>query len=131
MANALVGKFSVTFVFIVPTEQGVEAMTTLLDGHADFMGIKSHEHGPLKLIHYYTSKGPELADDAPFFEGKWPDKTGRTVFTLNEVYETEEGLVHHYLESVDFIPEFLEIIAAHKIELKMLNQLRVIHSLWD
>ena len=69
MANALVGKFSVTFVFIVPTEQGVEAMTTLLDGHADLMGIKSHEHGPLKLIHYYTSKGPEWVDDAPFFEG--------------------------------------------------------------
>ena len=51
MADALVGKFSVTFVFVAPTEEGVEAMRTMFDGHANFMGVKSHEHGPLKLIH--------------------------------------------------------------------------------
>jgi len=85
----------------------------------------------LKLIHYYISEGPEWVRDEEFWEGKWPEKTGRTVFTLNEIYETEEGLIHHYLESAEFIPEFFEIITTHKIELKMCNQLKVIHSLWD
>ena len=51
MADALVGKFSVTFVFVAPTEEGAEAMRIMFDGHANFMGVKSHEHGPLKLIH--------------------------------------------------------------------------------
>ena len=131
MANALVGKVSVTYVFVAPTEEGAEAMRTMFDGHANFMGVKSHEHGPLKLIHYYLSEGPEWVDDAPFFEGKWPERTGRKVFTLNEVYETEDGLIHHYLESAEFTPEVFEIVKTHKIELKMYNQLKVTHSLWD
>ena len=58
MANAWVGKASVTFVFIVPTQEGVEAVRTFFDGHANFMGIKSHQHGPLKLAHYHISEGP-------------------------------------------------------------------------
>ena len=59
------------------------------------------------------------------------EKTGRTVFTLNEVYETEDGLIHHYLESAEFAPEVFEIVTTHKIELRMYNQLKVTHSLWD
>ena len=131
MSNAWVRKSSVTFIFWVPTQEGVEAVRLFFEGHANFMGIKSHQHGPLKLIHYYISEGPEWVRDEEFWEGKWPEKTGRTVFTLNEIYETEEGLIHHYLESAEFIPEFSEIITTHKIELKMCNQLKVIHSLWD
>ena len=131
MANAWVGKASVTFVFVVPTQEGVEDVRTFFEGHANFMGIKSHQHGPLKLIHYYIFEGPEQVRDVEFFEGKWPEKTGRTVFTLNEIYDTEEGLHHHYIESAEFIPEFSELITAHKIDLRTFNQLKVIHSLWD
>ena len=95
------------------------------------MGIKSHQHGPLKLAHYYISEGPEWVRDDDFLEGKRPEKTGRTVFTLNEIYDTEEGLHHHYIESAEFIPEFSELITAHKIDLRTFNQLKVIHSLWE
>ena len=59
MANAWVGKASVTVVFVVPTQEGAEAVRTFFGGHANFMGIKSHQHGPLKLVHYYISEGPE------------------------------------------------------------------------
>ena len=59
MENAWVGKASVTFVFVVPTQEGAEAVRTFFGGHATFMGIKSHQHGPLKLVHYYISEGPE------------------------------------------------------------------------
>jgi len=74
MSNAWVGKSSVTFVFWVPTQEGVEAVRLFFEGHANFMGIKSHQHGPLKLIHYYISEGPEWVRDDEFFEGKWPEK---------------------------------------------------------
>ncbi len=131
MANGLVGKVSVTFLFIAPTEGAAEAVRLFFDGHANFMGLKSHEHGPLKLIQYYVSEGPEWVDDTPFFEGKWPEKTGRTIFTLNEVYETEDGLFHHHLESAELMPEVIEMLTTYNIELKMFNQLKVIHSLWD
>ena len=59
MANAWVGKASVTFVIVVPTQEGAEAVRTFFEGHANFMVIKSHQHGPLKLVHYYISEGPE------------------------------------------------------------------------
>ena len=42
MANAWVGKASVTFVFVVPTQEGAEAVRTFFEGHENFMGIKSH-----------------------------------------------------------------------------------------
>ena len=59
MANALVGKTSVTYVWIVPTQEGVEALRNFFDDHANFMCVKSYQHGPLKLIHYFISEGPE------------------------------------------------------------------------
>ena len=52
MANAWVGKASVTVVFVVPTQEGVEAVRTFFEGHANFMGIKRHRHGSLKPAHY-------------------------------------------------------------------------------
>tara|TARA_B100000941_G_C28013545_1_gene306489 strand:+ start:220 stop:507 length:288 start_codon:yes stop_codon:yes gene_type:complete len=95
------------------------------------MGIKSHQHGPLKLVHYYTSEGSERVRDDEFFEGNWPEKTGRAVFTLNEIYDTKEGLHHHYIESDEFLPKFSELMAAHNISLQTFNQLKVIHCLWN
>ena len=133
MADAWVGKATVTFVFNALTNQGAKALGTFFEGHANFMGIKSHRHGPLELIHYYISEGPEWVSngDEEFMKGKWPGKTGRTIFTLNEIYKTEEGLHHHYIESADFIPELTELMAAHNISLQTFNQLKVIHSLWE
>ena len=133
MADAWVGKATVTFVFTAPTNQGAEALRTFFEGHANFMGIKSHWHGPLELIQYYISERPEWVSngDEEFIKVKWPGKTGRTIFTLNEIYKTEEGLHHHYIESADFIPELTELMAAHNISLQTFNQLKVIHSLWE
>ena len=62
------------FCLCFPTQEGVEAVRTFFEGHANFMGIKSHQHGPLKLAHYYISEGPEWVRDDEFFEGKWPKK---------------------------------------------------------
>tara|TARA_B100000676_G_scaffold277111_1_gene298516 strand:+ start:605 stop:727 length:123 start_codon:yes stop_codon:yes gene_type:complete len=37
-----VGKASVTFVFVVPTQEGVEAVRAFFESHANFMGVKGH-----------------------------------------------------------------------------------------
>ncbi len=48
MSNTWVGKSSVTFIFWVPTQEGVEAVRLFFEGHANFMGIKSHQHWALE-----------------------------------------------------------------------------------
>ena len=47
MANAWVGKSSVTFIFWVPTQEGVEAVRIFFEGHYEFMKNKSYREGPL------------------------------------------------------------------------------------
>ena len=86
---------------------------------------------PLKLLQYTISESPEYKEVGPFFEGKFPETTGRTVFTLFEIYETADGLHHHWIESAPWADTFTEVIDAHKIELQMFNQMKVIQSLWD
>ena len=110
---------------------GVDALRNFFDNHANFMGVKSYQHGPLRLIHYFISEGPEWVDHDPIFKGKYPEKTGRTVFTLTEIYETDDGLFHHCIESNDFRPEFAAIASAHKITGHSFSHLKVTHSLWD
>ena len=102
------------------------------------MKEKSHKEGPLKLINYYISESPEWLNDgpytagpAPFFEGKFPEKTGRIVFVLHEIYENEDGLHYHCIESKDFAPEFDNMLSTYNIEFKEFNQMKVIHSLWE
>ena len=62
--------------------EGVEAARTFFEGHANF-GIKSPTWA-LELIHY-ISEGPEWSSDEEFWEGKWPEKTGGAVFTLESM----------------------------------------------
>ena len=76
-------------------------------------------------------EGPEWVNHDPIFKGKYPEETGRTVFTLTEIYETDDGLFHHCIESNDFRPEFAEISSTHKITGHSFSRLKVTHSLWD
>ena len=110
--------------------RGSRGAQKFFDDHANFMGVKSYQHGPLKLIHYFISERPEWVDHDPIFKGKYP-KNRWTVFTLTEIYETDDGLFHHCIESNDFRPEFAEIAPAHKIMGYSFSHLKVTHSLWD
>ena len=138
MANALKGKSTVFMTFIAPNSEAAETLRMFFENHYEFMKEKSHKEGPLKLINYYISESPEWLNDgpysagpAPFFEGKFPEKTGRIVFVLHEIYENEDGLHHHYIESKDFAPEFDNMLSTYNIEYKEFNQMKVIQSLWE
>ena len=52
MANELKGKTSVSIVYVTPNERATEALRVFIEGHMEYMKTKSHETGPLKLIHY-------------------------------------------------------------------------------
>ena len=86
MANALKGTSSVFMVFIAPNDEAAAGVRIFFENHIEFMKEKSHQQGPLKLIQSTYSESPEWQNDgpyiagpAPFFEGEFPAKTGRTV----------------------------------------------------
>ena len=131
MTNALTGKRSVALIFIAPDEKAAEVMREFFKAHFDFMQAKSYQEGPLKLIAYQISESPEYEKDVCWTEGKYPKETGRTAFHLYEIYETEEGLHHHWIESSEYVLETFEIVKTYGIEFHLLNQMKVIQSLWD
>ena len=132
MADALVGKRISTVTYIAPDENAAEAMRDYLSSHKEFMAAKCYREGPLRLIHYFFSEGPEYeSDTAIWLEGKYPKKTGRTIFHLYHIYETEDGVHHHFIEIADFLPMLSELIKTFKIEVNFSNQLTVVQSLWE
>ena len=66
-----------------------------------------------------------------FLKAKFPERTGRTIFVLSEIYENENGLHHHFIESKDFVSEFDSMIETYNLEYTVLNQMKIIQSLWD
>ena len=132
MANALVGKVSVSITWLAPNDIAAEALRDFFVGHREFMEEKSYQDGPLSMVHYSISESPEYEQDySAWGQGKFPSTTGRTVFQLYEIYESEEGLHHHWIESAEFLPIMSELCAAHQIKLVVNNQMKVIQSLWE
>ena len=110
-----------------------EAMRDFLDGHREWMETKSYKEGPLKLLHYTFAEGPEYEEGQAisWAQGKYPKKTGRTIFQLYELYESEEAVHHHWIDAAEFGPVLMQTVEEHKIEVRITNQLTVAQSLWD
>ena len=109
MANALKGKTITTTTAILPNEEVAAKFLEpeALDNHFEFMQTKSYKSGPLKLIQYYVSSGPEWKESASFLDGKMTEQTGRVIVSVVEIYETEDGLHHHWIESKEHHQVFL------------------------
>ena len=66
MANALKGKTLTTLTVILPNEKVAVEMMDGVSSHLEFMQEKSYRDGPLKLIQYFVSSGPEWKESASF-----------------------------------------------------------------
>jgi len=131
MANALKGKTLTTLTVILPNEEVAAEMMDNIEGHLEFMQEKSYRDGPLKLIQYFISSGPEWKESASFLDGKMPQKTGRVVVTLVEIYETDNGLHHHWIESKETLSLFEIWIKEVGGEMQTQSFQKIIQSLWD
>ena len=131
MANALKGKTTVSITWIAPTKEGVDALNIFFDSHYEFMETKSYREGPLKLIQYVISESPEYDGMDEFWEGTFPKKTGRTIFNLFEIYETEDGLHHHWIETKEIAEELWSMVQTYNLEWVCFNQMKVMQSLWE
>ena len=116
MANELKGKSTASITWIAPNESAVEALRIFFEGHYEFMKNKSYREGPLKLVQYVVSESPEYEGFSEFFDGQYPKKTGRTIFNLFEVYETEDGLHHHWIETKEIAEELWSMVQTYDLE---------------
>ena len=116
---------------IFPDEKAAEKIEEQMRGVYEFMEAKSYKSGPLKLIHYSISSGPEWKENASFLDGKIPEKTGRLIVTLTEIYESEDGLHHHWIESKEYFPVVEQLLKEIGAELKIYTHQKIIQSLWD
>ena len=60
-----------------------------------------------------------------------PEKPGRVVVTLVEIYETDDGLHHHWIESKEhhqILEDLLEEVGG---EIQIHSFQKIIQSLWD
>jgi len=131
MANALQGKTLTTLTVILPNEEIAAEMMKNIHGHLEFMQQKSYQDGPLKLIQYFISSGPEWKESSSFLDGKTPEKTGRVVMTLVEIYETEDGLHHHWIESKEHHQILEDLLKEVGGEIQIYSFQKIIQSLWD
>ena len=131
MVNALRGKILTTMTVILPNEKLAAELMDVANDHFEFMQEKSYQNGPLKLVQYVVSSGPEWKEYNSFLDGKMPEKTGRVVVTLFEIYETEDGLHHHWIESKDIhllAEDWLKEVGG---EITVHTHQTIMQSLWD
>ena len=104
MFSQLEGKASVSVLCIAKDAAAVTALTEFFECHMEFMKAKRETEGPQKLLHYSISSSPEWEGEgiAEIVADKRPQPTGKTIFHLFEIYETEEGFNHHWKEANHF-----------------------------
>ena len=131
MVSELDGTASVSVLYIARDAAAVAALTEFFEGHMELMKAKRETDGPRKLLHYSISSSPEWEGEgiAEIVDGKRPGPTGRTIFHLFEIYETEEGLNHHWKEASHFLPILESLLEVYDIEIRNYTHMKVMQSL--
>lgn len=124
MANQYLDLVALTGVWGVPEEMHDEFIE-FTNVHAEFMVEKSKQAGELELIHYWWAKNSRLADSMDMNS----EQIGGYQFVLTELYRTEQGLRHHWMEASMFAPVAMEMVK-RGLTVEFCNNGRVIHSLW-
>jgi len=106
------GKTRLTFTFIVPAKS-VALADKVFACHATWMTKTHHRTGPMALLSYDVSKMPELTDPV----GLKSKPTGKTIYVLNEVYETAAGVEDHFANtsSWECFDQFVGLVKASKV----------------
>lgn len=98
----------------------------LFASHADWM--KGHPRaGDTALLDYSVSKGAELSN--PLDPSS--DPTGRTIFVLEEYYESPAGIAKHWQEATENWPDLAAVMAwSGRADVATLHNGTPVHELW-
>jgi hypothetical protein len=119
------GKIQVVLFFVAPPAQ-VEEGDRIFRRHGSWIEATHHRKGDKALLGYNLSKAPELSN--PLDLNSAP--TGNTCFILNEIYETDAGVVDHF-EMTQSWEDFAAALKwIEKCELTGRAGAPIINSLW-
>ena len=108
MANEGNTQLLITFV---ASPDKVGEVDRLVASHRAWMEQTHHRDGSKALLSYDFSKGPELANALD----PGSEATGDTRYVLSEVYESPDGIAHHWQQaqaSWDDFPAMVEMIGS-------------------
>jgi hypothetical protein len=119
------GETHLTIMFTVEAEDVAEG-DRIFASHGQWM--KGHpREGDVALLEYTVSKGPELSN--PLDPNSEP--TGRTIFVLDEYYESPAGIARHWQDSADNWPDMSAVLAwGAKAEVATLHNGTAVQALW-
>ena len=119
------GDTHLTIMFTVEAENVAEG-DRLFASHGQWM--KGHpREGDVALVEYTVSKGPELSN--PLDPSSEP--TGRTIFVLDEYYDSPAGIARHWQDSADNWPDMSAVLAwGAKAEVATLHNGTTVQALW-
>ena len=108
------------------SEENVAEGDRIFASHVDWMQGHPKE-GDTALLSYRISKGPELSD--PMDPNSEP--TGRTIFTLNEVYASPAGVAEHWRLAIESWGDLQAFLDWGKTgEVRTLHSGTVVQALW-
>ena len=119
------GKTHIIIMWTVD-ESDVAEWDRIFASHADWM--KGHpREGDTALLSYTISKGPELSN--PLDPGS--DPTGKTVFVLDEYYESPAGVTRHWQDAMDNWKDLGAVVdASARASVSTLHSGTVTQALW-
>ena len=120
------GKAHITFIFKAKAEDVAEA-DRLFASHNNWMAKTHHRDGDKALLTYNVSKGNDLANT--FDPTSAP--SGKTVYVLDEIYESPAGIADHWQQAMSSWEDFPAFMAwAQRCEASAQHSGSVVNSLW-
>lgn len=112
---------------VIANAEDAEEGERLFAEHAKFMERTHHQSGEFEMLSYNVACSPEFED--PLVQDLVP--TGRKIFLMVEIYDSEAGVAEHWRIGKREWPEFGEMMAwIEKGDLTILHGSKIIHSLW-
>jgi hypothetical protein len=118
----------VHLVFIFKAEQAdVAEGDRLFASHKEWMAKTHHRDGEKALLTYNVSKGGDPSD--PFDPASTP--TGKTVYVLDEIYDSQAGIADHWQQAMSNWDDFKAFLAwIRKGGASAQHSGTVVNSLW-
>lgn len=120
------GKTHLTFIFKAAATEVAEG-DRLFASHNEWMAKTHHRDGEKALLTYNVSKGDDLSDT--FDPASAP--SGKTVYVLDEIYESPAGIADHWQQAMSSWEDFEAFMAwAQRCEASAQHSGSVVNSLW-
>jgi hypothetical protein len=120
------GKVHLTFIFKTDPANVAEG-DRLFASHNAWMARTHHREGDKALLTYNVSKGADPSN--PLDPASTP--TGKTVYVLDEIYESPAGIADHWQQAMSNWEDFQAFIAwIQKGEGTAQHSGTVVNSLW-